>query len=514
MNRTATKTAAPTTDAVPGSVRIDHSPLGRVAFGLTAVFLLVLVWTWPARGTGLWGPGVSTALAWSFYVAHVFLVRRHVHAFDPVIWLPALILLYHTGVAISIEFFGSTVHDYDALDLGWGPPRLNQTYGVICLTLVSFLFGIHLAGLRDARRPIETPPPKSMMGPGLCLLIGGLAMSVVGIFIFGPSLLFGSYAAHRVAATLGQADFRLYGTGNLFIQAGVFAVVASYDKRRPFPLYLAAFAALYYSAVLLGTGYRGHLSAFAFGTGYVICSRVARLPHLLVIGLFTTMLLLIPIMREFREHRTVEQTSDYRSLGDFTAQAFYEMGTATHPLAVTIDTIPYKKPYDWGLSAVAAMLSNIPNFGTSVAGWWFTLDPYEHLPSVWFTAYVKPTRFYRRGGGFAFAMAAEWYWNFGFPGVFLGMTWMGWMVTWLRNKGAQSAFLMATTSLFIAMMCINIRNAMGFPSRMFLWPFIGFVVMRGLWSVLAPEPERARADPGGRLEGQLDPEARQRRAGT
>lgn len=493
MNPSQAQTAAPAIPAGPSRAQIDRIPAGIAIYGLFSLFMLLLVSFWPKHGEGLWGPGPSTAMAWVLCFVNIYLLRRRANAFDPVVWIPVLILLYHTGVAIAIEFFGSKIHDYDALDLGWGPPRLNQTYGVIFLTMVSFIFGTHLAGFRDGRRPIDKPPPKSVMSPGMVMLIGGLLMSLLGIVIAGPGLLFGNYSEQRLAVTLGRSDFRLYHTGNLFIQGGVFAVLASYDKRKPMPLYMAGFASVYYAFLLLATGYRGHLSAFSFGTGFMISSRVRRLPPWFVISLFTTMLLLVPIMREFREYRDVEAAQEYRSMSDFAAQAFYEMGSATHPLAVTIDTIPYKKGYDWGLSAVAALLSNVPNFGTGVAGWTWQLDPFKHLPSVWFTYYVKPSRFIRRGGGFAFAMAAEWYWNFGFPGVFLGMTWMGWMIAWFRNKGAESAFLLAACSMFFAGMCINIRNAMGYPSRMFLWPFIGMTVLRLVFSVLQTRESSAPA---------------------
>jgi hypothetical protein len=470
--------------------RIDRIPAGLAVFGLTAFIFFVLVWAWPARGTGLWGPGVSTALAWGLFAFHCFLVRRHTNGFDPVIWIPVVILLYHTGAAISIEFLGSQHHTYDGLELGWGPPRLNQTYGVIILTLVSFLFGTHLAGFRDARKPLPGPPPVSMTGPGIALVIGGWLMSVTGIFVVGPGLLFGSYADMSLAKNFGMEDFRLWGTGNLFIQTGVFAIVASHDRRNPVPLRIAGFAAIYYVVAMLATGFRGHLSAFSFGSGWVLASRVWRIPHWLVISLFTTMLLLIPVMREFREYREVEEIGQYRSFRDFTAQAFYEMGSATQAVAVTIDMIPSQKPFDWGLSAVSALISNIPNFGRDVGlSWWgyaIGIDPMEHLPSKWFTATVEPTKFALRGGGYAFAMAAEWYWNFGFPGILLGLTWMGFMAAWLRNKGAESAFLMAATSLWIAMMSINVRNAMGYPSRMFLWGFVALLVLRLVFAALRP----------------------------
>lgn len=468
-------------------------PLAIVLFGASALVLALLIGLRPEVAP--LGPGASSALAWLAFAIHIVCCRRTLNSFDPVIWIPVLFLLFHYGMPMAIEWLGAGYLTYDGLDVGEIPPQIDRAFCVILLAMLMYLLGIHLVGFKDLsqRVPIALRDRSSLLGPAMALMLGGAGMSILGVFVIGPGLLFGNYSDMRLANSMGSADFRFFGTGMLFWQAGIFGVLACHDPRRPRALVAGVASAGLLSLLMLATGDRGGLSALVFGAGWIWVIRVRRVPHWLVISGMVFALLLMPIIGEYRSLKTVD-------LGPVSARemvegAIYNMGSATPAVAYTIDIVPRAKPYDWGLTYVTATLQNVPNFGGDVVGWTWGIDPLEHVPSAWFTSTVNPSRWYHRRGGYAFAFIAEWWFNFGLAGVMLGMLATGFATAKLRNSSRTGPLWLVFTALFINMMALVIRNAFAYPMRTVMWPMIGLLVLWSLWprsrSLARPVPAYA-----------------------
>jgi oligosaccharide repeat unit polymerase len=466
------------------SAVIEQPPLFRsygtaAICGLVSVALLLSTLVWPERGLPF-GPATSTAVAWGLFALHIFVSRRLLNAFDLVIWIPVIFLLQYLGMGLAIEWLGY-VHPtgYDGFDVGRQPPHLEQAFALAALCITSLLFGIHLAGLKDLSRSDPTPPreKRSVVPAALCIYWGGLAMIVVGVPLAGASLLFGNYADMKLASNFAQSDFRFVGSGALFFQAGIFGLLAGYHRRRPWLAILGFGGAAALSLFLLVTGDRGGLAALVFGVGWVTMVRVHRIPHWVAVSAFVSMFLLMPAIGEWRVERAALDTLKL-PLQDILRSPIYHMGASIQTFAYSLDLIPAQKGYAWGGSFGAALLVNVPNLGRSAGHtWWWDFDPYEYLPSVWYVATLNPVRWLTKGGGWAYSYGAEWYFNFGKPGILFGLALTGYLTARIRNASLTSSFKLTAACLFVAMMAIAIRNALSYPLRTALWPFIALSIL-------------------------------------
>ena len=59
--------------------------------------------------------------------------------------------------------------------------------------------------------------------------------------------------------------------------------------------------------------------------------------------------------------------------------------------------------------------------------------PAEHLDRL----HLEPAKFFDGQSGYGYAYGAEWYFNFGFPGMLLGMMFTGWLTGFFRNNSCE-----------------------------------------------------------------------------
>jgi hypothetical protein len=482
----------------PDPKPIHRSPGLIAILGLASIVMFVLAMAWPDEGA-FWGQGVSTAIAWLFFVVHIVATRRLLNAFDLLIWIPVVFLLQYLGMAMAIEWLGyAAPTGYDGFPVGRLPKHIELGFMLSAMSVVALLFGIHLAGIRDLSRvePAPRVEKRSVLPAALALYWGGIAMILVGIPIAGPEVIFGAYGAMKVANIFGQADFRLFQGGMLFLQGGIFGLLVCYRRERPGLLLLGAGGAAVLLTLLLLTGDRGGMSSVVFGAGWAFALRVRRVPHWLAVSAFSVAMVLMPAIGEWREWGEVNVSTSPK---DLLVAPIYEMGAAVQALSWSLELIPSTKPYTWGTSYLAQLANNLPNFGPTVGGGLpFDYNPYVHLPSFWFTGVMNPVRHALKGGGWAYSFAAEWYFNFGIAGILLGQIFTGWASARIRNASANGTFMAAAACLFMAMMSLAVRNAIGYPMRTALWPLVGLSIL--YWVLPQPEVRRAYAQPpAGRL---------------
>jgi len=479
--------AAPLEDGQPALSVIA----ARFFFGFSSIALLLLSWAWPENG--LWSPLVSTVLALFLVIVHILLSRRALASFDPLLWLPVLIVLFYFGMPVAIELIRAPgFQSYDALGVG-PPPSLSRAFAVALFSLSAFIWGAHFTRLHNAQR-VATPHGgrrSSLTAPGLCLIAGGLLMMAAGAIVVGPDLLVGRYGEMKEAATFGERDFRLLNSGVIFLSGGIFAVLAGHRSRTFLATGGALAAGAFLAAFLLFTGDRGGLAAFGLAAGWVFSRRVRRVGFIPVVAAFVAGFLIMPMIKEYRSYQSLEETRELDAR-DLAAISFYEMGHSVLAFAYTVEFIPETKPYDWGGSLLQATLNAIPNPGPSL-GKGFMLDPLKHSPSKWYTATANPVKYYHHGAGYAYALGAVWYFNFGMPGILVGMAFMGYLTARLRNRASFGDWALVGSALFFQMTNLLIRNHFGFPLKTMLWPLIGLAIISLLWprrSFPATSPSR------------------------
>lgn len=471
--------------AVPAASTVEptrrYSIVALAMLGLASFLIFIACMLWPDRG-GFWGPGTTLAIAWFLFAVHLACAGRALAAFDPLIWIPVIMLLNYFGMPLALNVIGSggMFAGYDAWNIG-GPPRLTHGFAVALLSFSSLLLGMHLAGLVPLQRKPAPPDPDepSIYGPALCILVGGTLMLLIGVPIAGLNLFTADYGELKTAEKFGTADLRFFGTGILFASAGVYAVIASHTRARLASTCLALVCAIPVLLILFLTGDRGGLSVFLFALGWVITQRVRSARRSYVIIGFVFALVLMPMIKEFRETRSIEEGPQH-SLRTLAASTIYEMGMTLQVFCYSLEHIPEDKDYDWGIGIISQTINQIPNLGLS-PGAYFGFNMLEHDPGQWVTHTANPVKYYHQQGGYGYAMGAEWYFNFGIPGVLLGMIFCGWVLTWARNSSRRSPLRLTFAALLIGMYVIFVRNDLGYPLRTMLWPMVGLLALRAMW---------------------------------
>ena len=115
----------------------------------------------------------------------------------------------------------------------------------------------------------------------------------------------------------------------------------------------------------------------------------------------------------------------------------------------------------------------------------------KYRPNEWVTWVADPIRYYADGGGYGYAVGAEWYFNFGLPGMFFGMILLGWLTAYTRNHSRDGPWELTLACLMFLFMVIIVRNDLGYPMRSTVWPIIGFLILRQVGHYLIPRTPAA-----------------------
>jgi hypothetical protein len=443
-----------------------------VLFGCIAAAVYIFVEFWDELGHP-WGPEVSAFLAFSCFALHVTLSHRRVSAVDPIIWVPVVMLIFFFGVPTAVGLFGEPATVYDTWQVGLSP-SLSRGYCTALLSLVCFLWGIQLTGLVDLSRIHPRSPDQSLALPGVIMTIGGCVMFTVGIVVLGPSAVFGRYQDFWDAMIYG-GDQRLLGIGGFFLQGGIFAIIASYDRRRRGRTALALLGSMLLGFVFLQVGQRTSVMSLLIGFGWCYSQRVRRVPFALTIPAAALVLVLMPIIGQYRADRRLDE---HRSVTQLASAALLEMGGSSLAFAYTLDYIPSTKDYTYGLALLEDFLDLVPNFGLTKGGGKIHVGlTSETQLSAWITKTLEPN-WYANGGGLGTALGAEWYFYFGMPGVVAGMALLGYMMTRFRNASQSSALGLVGAALVFVGTAAAVRSEMGVGLKMVAWPVLGLWVIK------------------------------------
>lgn len=467
----------------------NRNVIGRVVFGIATLALFLLTLFWWEFGD-LWGPGISALLAYSFFALHVAIGGRRLSAFDPVVWVPVSMLLFYFGMPVSVELLATEPVTYDAWRAGISP-SIGRGFATLLMGLVAFCWGTHLAGLEDRSHP--KPPGHSDLvyaTPAMILMLGSIAMIAAGIAIVGPSVVFGYYDEWWAAKQAG-ADQRFIDMGLFFAMAGIFAALASDDPNQRLRRYFAFAVAAALAFIMIQKGDRSGLIGLGVGAGWCYTQRIRRVRPVYALAGAAVALLLLPVLKEFRDTKALTEASA-TSARDLLSASFYEMGSSANAMVYSLDLIPAEADYVYGLTYADALLQAIPNVTLS-KGKSFVLfgvgggSNIRVSPSAWITSVINPV-WWENGGGYGYAMVAEFYYNFGLPSIPFGMAVLGWLLAKVRNSSNRSALWLVASALLLGAMAFYVRNVIGVPLKFATWPLIGLIVIRGAVKLVSGPP--------------------------
>jgi oligosaccharide repeat unit polymerase len=428
-----------------------------------------------------WPPGVSTGIAWIVFAIHVALVLRRLNPVDPAMWIPFAMVQFYFAMPIAVWISGRpNLSSYDLWNLGL-PYHLTQGFVAGLVTLAAFIGGMHFAGLTSASGPArdrEEAAASRHRSIALASFIvggGGVAILALGVAIVGPGLVFGAYSDVWYAKATGL-DIRLIQAGQMFAAGGAFGLLASHVPGQRAPTILGMIIAAFILMFTMLTGDRGFMMSFGIAAAWVFSRCVRRIawPAIAVAALLG--FLMLPLVKEYRESRSIDEagTGGGREIAK---NVFAELGQTHLIFGYTLDLIPEEKGYDYGMSFVYSILNAIPNPGLS-RGKRFLPDPEKHAPGSWLSSTLNPAK-YETGGGYGFAMGAEWYFNFGLPGLLLGPGLLGFLLVKVRNSAHNAPIYMMLSATVFQMLLLMVRNASGAAMKTGSWPFIGVLVVHG-----------------------------------
>jgi oligosaccharide repeat unit polymerase len=452
--------------------------VGFTFFGFFSCVLSIACWAtvhWP----NFLGPGFLAVCAAMAMLLHFTLASRRVSVVDPVIWIPIALLVFYFGMPFA-RFFGADI-SYEAWSVQ-PTQNLARGFGVALLTLTAFLTGMYLHGIEDRGHPQGTSGPDAIFlgWAGFVVLAIGAAFMLVGFFRAGPSVIMGMYGEIYANKAIG-ADFRLFDVGLIFAKAGAIGMLAVHRPQRIVWTSLATAAAVVIFVLSARLGDRGGLISFAFATAWIFSQRIRRIPISWIAVAGVVMVFLIPGVKEYRTTRSLAATLSLNPI-EATSSTLFEAGTSVLTYAYTLDLIPAEKPYGWGISYVRAFLHLIPNLGLT-PGKSFMPDNLVSNPGHWLTERIHPAK-YEQGGGYGYSVGAEWYFNFGLPGVLIGMTLMGYMLCFFRERQCRGALWMVWSALLFTMFALIVRNIIGAPLKAATWSFVALWGVSSLLRVL------------------------------
>ena len=330
---------------------------------------------------------------------------------------------------------------------------------VVNLGIIGFFFGYEVIApkrqLPIPPRPIRIPTQNWTVF-GLVIMIAGAAMHIGSLLFIGAELLtllgYRAVAAARGEFPTGLAML-LTQSNHLFLFGTVIYMVASglrYGKSFHSKLALGIFVTMLGVYVLEGD--REYIVEFLLIFLFVrhfFVKRV-RIRYLIILYIATmTVLAGLALVRRIAfDPRSMWQAYQYKKQTGQVAwfNVFVESGSSIRCTILTCEHVPTHDPYWYGKSYLSAGLHIFP----FLEGYFIKRGTFGlyYWPSVWASA-----SFDHGQGAIGYTIATEGYLNFGFPGVFFLLMFLGGMmrlgmVWFAKRPSAAFAFIMITWIIY------------------------------------------------------------------
>lgn len=466
--------------------------LGAMIFGLASLALFSFCLFGPDQ-PALLSPSLSALLALLAFGIHIALCGRRLAAFDPALWIPVAALAFYFGMPYARALGAPLSYEAWSVD---PPIHLAQGFALALLSFTAFLTGLHLHGLPGRTHPDPTPWTglRRLRIASLLVVLLGSCLIVAGFALVGPAPILGEYGAAYEAKAYG-ADFRFFDLGFILVKAGLLGVLAAHEpeaRNGTLSAILVSALLILFSARL---GDRGGMLSFVLPAAWIASQRILRIRRAWILPALFVAFFLFPGIKEYRENRSLSQILRSSPL-EAARSSLYEAGSSVLTFCYTLDLIPEERPFGWGVSYLRAVLHLIPNVGLS-PGKAFLPDPLASDPAAWLVERVHPAK-YEEGGGYGYAAGAEWYFNFGFPGVLLGMTIFGYLLAAVRTRALDGPYRLLVSAFAYWAGLLIVRNVVAAPLKAVVWSMLALALVAWLLRVLALAPSARREPAPGR----------------
>jgi oligosaccharide repeat unit polymerase len=332
---------------------------------------------------------------------------------------------------------------------------------------------------------------------GVGLFVASITFLVMLIAEIGNPLAYSRMDLFRHSGDLrGLALFMM-----TFPTAAVLLVIGAQTAWQSWRAAIVAVIAL---GILLLSGYRS-AALFPLMVGVILWAKTGRnIPWSVAAVLVGVVVVAIPAVAILRASGTYETLSTEKiseSLQKAEAtDTFIELGGTAGILAATMQLVPASEPYRYGETYLGALREAIPNISfeprrsdrDQLLKRGATREGLLQLaPSDWLTFRLEPIKF-RNGEGVGFSAIAEPYLNFGFSGVVLFFSGMGFALGRLdqENLIIRPGWLLFCGSVFWPLVR-TVRNDV----NNFTKPLVFLYLILGAW-FLATSLLRYKARPG------------------
>jgi oligosaccharide repeat unit polymerase len=337
--------------------------------------------------------------------------------------------------------------------------QIPKAMFVVNLGLVGFLFGYELMGPKNNQATVSRPlkvPTQHWCTLGMIVMIIAASMHIFSLMIIGTAALtalgYGAvaYAYGYFSFTLGMV---LSQSNQLFFYGAVIYMTASalrYQKVFRSKTAMGIFIGMI--AIFILEGDRGPvvqlIIPFMIIKHYFI--KRIRIRYLLVFFLLFSMLFAgLAIVRQLAFNPTMMWQSYKYARGEGIVNwrnLFVEAGGSIRCTLLTCEYVPSHDPYWHGKSFLSAGLHIFP----FLEGYFIKQGSFGEFPwpSMWIS-----NAFDHRLGAIAFTIVTEGYLNFGFPGAFLLLMFLGGMIRvgmtlFAKRPSAAMAFVMLCWTVY------------------------------------------------------------------
>ena len=405
--------------------------------------------------------------------------------FDPYGMFVLAAVLFHGG-QVFLEIFDLNANGI--LDGYFTPDTIARAIAIVIYALAALHLGALLAvmsGATEARLlSVSMTAAQSLHG---CRAVGVwlLLTSVVPAFIVTRERLSIVYESGYAALYQGVSATGIEGANAIlaaFLIPGVLFLLAGSRNHRALRRMSLGIVAVYV-LVNLFSGYRGYVAMLGAAYAWVWHRSVRPLPKFkLLLVVAVTFFVVFPVVAAIRNVGGVDRTSvaflrqAFLSIENPLVTSLSEMGGSLITLAYTLELVPSRRPFEYGVGYLSTLATAVPNL-------FWDLHPAiaRGTPSDWLIWTVDPITA-RNGGGLGFSFIAEAYLNFGSVGVPFVMMVVGFLlcrfVLW-ADIGSAPARIAAVATL-TAFTLSYARGEASFIVRPLLWYALGPYVAVGL----------------------------------
>lgn len=411
-----------------------------------------------------WDLHTKSAIIWGTVIMIVHMIYRFCvrpfNALAPDIVFVLAYFLFHFGYLILWVF--DIVPDIERIF--YAPSLYPNVIFIVNIGILSYFFGYEAAQSAkhdESMVVIKSVPPNIWMHLGILIMLMSLLIHVSYILVIGVDKFLTE--GYRIAGYIDRyvSDARLWRLGTQIFIFGfaLYIIAVSMIYGRLFHGKIGLMVFSIYAGLLLMEGQRTPVAilfmVFIVVRHYLIKPFKLR-TLILLFFLLMAGFALIRITREVTSFDISKMTQEIEYASESGEIHWYdpmvEMGASVRAINLTMSVVPDPFPYWYGKTYLNSLLHTIPFVqGALEARLGMT-------PAKWLTRVVFGPE--GSSAGVGFSVAAEGYFNFGYPGVFLQMFLLGFIMRkmYIKFICSCSPSIALVFIMSLGIFIISVRN--------------------------------------------------------